>query len=66
MSSESNLALIKRYYQRFGEAIALLEQGDKQAFITSFERVADWFGDYAQRFLVESRSMLRSANDSRQ
>ncbi|MDU3157028.1 MAG: bifunctional chorismate mutase/prephenate dehydrogenase, partial [Hafnia alvei] len=25
MSSENNLALIKRYYQRFGEAIALLE-----------------------------------------
>lgn len=66
MSSESNLALIKRYYQRFGDAIKLLEQGDKQAFIKSFEGVAHWFGDYAQRFLVESRSMLRSANDSRQ
>ena len=26
MSSESNLALIKRYYQRFGEAITLLER----------------------------------------
>ena len=66
MSSESNLALIKRYYQRFGDAIKLLEQGDKQAFIDSFERVEHWFGDYAKRFLVESRSMLRSANDSRQ
>ncbi|HBH63917.1 MAG TPA: bifunctional chorismate mutase/prephenate dehydrogenase, partial [Erwinia persicina] len=39
MSSENNLALIKRYYQRFGEAIKLLEQGDKQAFIDSFRRV---------------------------
>ena len=66
MSSESNLALIKRYYHRFGDSIKLLEQGDKQAFIKSFEGVAHWFGDYAQRFLVESRSMLRSANDSRQ
>ncbi|AIX49076.1 bifunctional chorismate mutase/prephenate dehydrogenase [Pantoea eucrina] len=66
MASESNLALIKRYHQRFGEAIALLEQGNKQAFIDSFERVEQWFGDHAQRFLVESRSLLRSANDSRQ
>ena len=33
MSSENNLALIKRYYQRFGEAIGLLERGDKRAFI---------------------------------
>src|SRR5699024_7294429 len=32
MSSDANLALIKRYYQRFGAAIALLENGDKQAF----------------------------------
>lgn len=39
MSSENNLALIKRYYQRFGEAIALLESGDKQAFIDCFRRV---------------------------
>jgi len=66
MSSESNLALIKRYYQRFGEAIKLLEQGDKQAFIDSFRKVEHWFGDYAQRFMLESRTLLRQANDSRQ
>ncbi|WP_075183562.1 bifunctional chorismate mutase/prephenate dehydrogenase [Pantoea sp. 1.19] len=65
MSSESNLALIKRYHQRFGEAIALLEQGDKQAFISSFRRIAHWFGDYAPRFQAESRTLLRQANDSR-
>ncbi len=66
MSSESNLALIKRYYQRFGEAIGLLEQGDKQAFIDSFRKVEHWFGDYAKRFQNESRTLLRQANDSRQ
>ncbi|KMV69143.1 chorismate mutase [bacteria symbiont BFo1 of Frankliniella occidentalis] len=65
MSSESNLALIKRYYQRFGEAIKLLEHGDKQAFIDSFRRVEHWFGDYAKRFQAESRTLLRQANDSR-
>ena len=65
MASESNLALIKRYYSRFGEAIKLLEQGDKQAFIDSFRRVEHWFGDYAQRFQTESRALLRQANDSR-
>lgn len=65
MSSESNLALIKRYYHRFGEAIKLLEQGDKQAFIDSFRRVEHWFGDHAKRFQAESRTLLRQANDSR-
>ncbi|VFS68800.1 chorismate mutase/prephenate dehydrogenase [Salmonella enterica subsp. diarizonae] len=66
MSSERNLALIKRYYKRFGDAIGLLEQGDKQAFIDSFRKVEHWFGDYARHFQNESRVLLRQANDSRQ
>ncbi|MCU5773109.1 bifunctional chorismate mutase/prephenate dehydrogenase [Erwiniaceae bacterium BAC15a-03b] len=65
MSSGRNLELIKRYHQRFGEAIKLLEQGDKQAFIDSFRRVEHWFGDHAKRFQEESRTLLRQANDSR-
>lgn len=65
MSSENNLALIKRYYKRFGEALALIEHGDKQAFIDKFSKIEHWFGDYASRFLVESRTLLRQANDSR-
>lgn len=65
MSSDNNIALIKRYYQRFGEAIRLLEQSDKQAFIDSFNRVERWFGDYAERFQNESRTLLQQANDSR-
>ncbi|MNF13085.1 T-protein [compost metagenome] len=65
MSSESNLALIKRYYQRFGDALALLETGDKQAFIDKFRQVEHWFGDYAPRFLKESGALLRQANDNR-
>ncbi|MFU9137994.1 bifunctional chorismate mutase/prephenate dehydrogenase [Erwinia tasmaniensis] len=63
MSSESNLALIKRYYHRFGEAITLLEKGDKQAFVHSFNQVKHWFGDYADHFMQESRTLLRQAND---
>ncbi len=66
MSSENNLALIKRYYKRFGEAIGLLEQGDKAAFVDSFRKIEHWFGDYAQRFQSESRALLRQANDNRQ
>ncbi|QCT22466.1 bifunctional chorismate mutase/prephenate dehydrogenase [Jejubacter calystegiae] len=65
MASQENLALVGRYYRRFGEAIALLENGDKQAFIDSFNRVKHWFGDYAPRFQSESRALLRQANDSR-
>ncbi|WP_457913504.1 bifunctional chorismate mutase/prephenate dehydrogenase [Candidatus Gillettellia adelgis] len=66
MSTEENIALIKRYYQRFGEAIKLLENNDKQAFINSFQIVAQWFGCHAKRFLMESRTLLRQAHDNRE
>lgn len=65
MASEGNFALIKRYYQRFGAAIGLLEQGDKQEFIAHFKKIGLWFGNYAERFLAESCVLLRQANDSR-
>jgi len=65
MASTDNLALIKRYYQRFGEAITLLEQTDKSEFVKRFDQVGEWFGDYAQRFLSESRTLLLQANDNR-
>lgn len=63
MSSEENLKLIKRYYKRLGEAIVLLEQGNKAAFIDSFRGISKWFGEYVTRFLAESRSLLSQAND---
>lgn len=65
MSSKDNVILIKRYYQRFGEAVALLENGDKSGFIDNFTQVKEWFGDYSIRFQNESRALLQQANDSR-
>ncbi|WP_395754886.1 bifunctional chorismate mutase/prephenate dehydrogenase [Edwardsiella ictaluri] len=65
MASPDNLALIKRYYQRFGEAIRLLEGQKKEAFIETFQRIARWFGEDAQRFQDESRALLSQAHDRR-
>ncbi|NAW66333.1 bifunctional chorismate mutase/prephenate dehydrogenase [Photobacterium halotolerans] len=64
MSSPQNLAMIKRFHQRFGDAIAILENKDKAAFKQAFDQVESWFGDYAGRFLKESQSLLRQANDA--
>ena len=64
MSSPQNLAMIKRFHQRFGEAIAMLDNQDKETFKQAFGRVENWFGDYAQHFLIESQGLLRQANDS--
>ncbi len=59
-SSKSNISMIKRYHLRLGSLIELLENNDKTGFISQFSDVGDWFGDYAQSFLKESRAMLDS------
>ncbi|CDL81498.1 bifunctional chorismate mutase/prephenate dehydrogenase [Xenorhabdus cabanillasii] len=65
MSSPENIEVIRRYHQSFGQALELLENKDKTAFIMSFNQVSEWFGDEAIRFMKESRTLLRQANDSR-
>lgn len=65
LSSPRNLEMIRRYHRRFGELLAQLEDGGREAFIGQFETVSAFFGDYADTFLKESRLLLAQANDSR-
>lgn len=58
-----NIALLKRFNQRFGEAIEILESGDKANFIERFNEVENWFGDYAKQCLRDSKQMLLKADD---
>lgn len=63
MASQRNLKLIKRYQQRLNDAIQLIEQGGREAFVDRFTEVAEWFGEYAEQFQAESRDLLLVAND---
>ena len=65
MASPNNVAMIQRFHTQFGEAIDILQSGDKAAFIDAFQRVERWFGAHAQRFLSESSLLLKKANDDR-
>lgn len=65
MSSPENIELIRRYHQSFGQALEILEDKDKSTFIASFNQVSEWFGDEANRFMKESRTLLQQASDSR-
>ncbi len=58
-------ALIKRYYQRFGEAIGLLEQGDKQRLSTASVKSNTGLA-ITLSVSRASRTLLRQANDNRQ
>ncbi|MEQ5807232.1 bifunctional chorismate mutase/prephenate dehydrogenase [Alteromonas sp. NFXS44] len=62
-NNPDNFALLKRFHERFGQALSLLEKGDKQAFIEEFDRIGSWFGDYAKKCLVDSKQLLLKADD---
>ncbi|MBM7037552.1 bifunctional chorismate mutase/prephenate dehydrogenase [Vibrio ulleungensis] len=65
LSSPENLSMIKRFHQRFGEAVNLLEgESAKHNFVEHFEQVSDWFGDYSKQFMQESQTLLKQANDA--
>jgi chorismate mutase/prephenate dehydrogenase len=62
-SNHDNVAMMKRFAYRFLELLKDVERGDKDAFVTMFSQVSDWFGDYADIFLQESKAMLLKANE---
>ena len=62
-ANSDNVAMMKRFAYRFLELLEDVEMGDKDAFVTMFNQVADWFGDYADIFLSESKAMLLKANE---
>lgn len=58
-----NVALLRRFNQRFAEGIELVASNDKSAFIEQFKAVEAWFGDYAKQCLKDSRQLLLKAAD---
>ena len=62
-NNPDNYALLRRFHERFGHALSLLEAGNKQAFMAQFSKVGEWFGDYAKRCLTDSKQLLLKADD---
>lgn len=65
LSNTNNLDMIRRYHQLFGEMLDVMQAGNKEAFVEHFNKVSEWFGDYAAEFQKESRALLLQANDNR-
>lgn len=63
--AKNALELAIRFRQELDEAITLLQNNDKESFKQSFHVVAQWFGGKSNEFLADSRSLLKSAQDSR-
>tara|TARA_R110001583_G_scaffold107297_2_gene255869 strand:+ start:3740 stop:4882 length:1143 start_codon:yes stop_codon:yes gene_type:complete len=61
-ANQDNIAMMKRFAYRFLELLEDVQLDGKQAFTAMFSQVADWFGDYANIFLQESKAMLIKAD----
>lgn len=64
-ASPDVVALIQRYLTRYAQAFELLLRGDREEFVERFREIGDWFGEHAQTFLEESRSLLAHADATR-
>ncbi|MDO6444520.1 bifunctional chorismate mutase/prephenate dehydrogenase [Colwellia sp. 1_MG-2023] len=62
-SNRENIAMMKRFAHRFLELLEKVESDDKISFVNIFNDVSQWFGDYADIFLQESKAMLLKANE---
>jgi len=62
-SNPDNITMMKRFAYRFLELLEDVETDDKESFVSMFKQVSHWFGDYADEFLAESKTMLLKANE---
>jgi chorismate mutase/prephenate dehydrogenase len=62
-ANPDNITMMKRFAFRFLALLEQVENGDKNAFVGMFNQVSDWFGEYADAFMIESRGMLLKANE---
>ncbi len=65
MDKSENLEVIKSLKQSYEESLNFFEHNNKQGFIDCFNQVREWFGEYSEQFLKESRQLLQQANDYR-
>lgn len=64
LSSQENIEMISRFQDSLEQAVGLLKQGDKLGFVSQFNQVSGWFGDYSQQFMQESQHLLKHASDA--
>lgn len=66
LSEPNNFHMLRRYVRLFDDLLEELERGDKSHFIDRFGDVRQYFGEFAERFLVESQRLLDTAGDAQQ
>ncbi|MFO8110418.1 MAG: bifunctional chorismate mutase/prephenate dehydrogenase, partial [Thermoplasmata archaeon] len=56
--SEKRRKLLKSYIQSISENLDLIEKGDRQQFISEFDKIAQWFGSFSEQAIRESSYLI--------
>lgn len=64
-ANKEKFASIRRYLQQFSAIIDDIEKGKKSDFISLFDEVSQYFGEFSGQFLKESESLVQLADDQR-
>jgi chorismate mutase/prephenate dehydrogenase len=51
-------ALLRRYLESVAENLAMIETGDKDAFVREFRRISEWFGPFGDQAIRESSYLI--------
>ncbi len=57
-ASKQRRDLLKDYIQNINENLEMVEKGDKQRFISEFNKIADWFGPFSEQAIRESSYLI--------
>jgi len=57
-ASSQRLALLKEYISSLSENLEMIEKGDKAAFKSQFEKIAEWFGPFSEQAMRESSFLI--------
>jgi chorismate mutase / prephenate dehydrogenase len=60
-ANPANIAMMRRFHERFEAMLALVDKQDKTAFKAEFAVTRSWFGPFAESFLQESSQLLAAA-----
>ena len=63
LSAHRNLETIRHYSEFVEKSLKIIDSQDKDAFVSSFLKAREYFGDYAAQFMRESKLLLDQAHD---
>jgi chorismate mutase/prephenate dehydrogenase len=57
-ASPERCALLMEYLESMSTNIEMVNNGDKEAFLTEFKKIADWFGPFSEQAMRESSYLI--------